>query len=113
MEKLYVHATLKVRGTKGYERFCELMAGQRAILEASGWRMIGAWRTAVGPVFNVIHVWEIESANAYFEATAKMRGNPAFDAFKTMTSEVLDEEIVAMLRPTPYSPPIQPIGSAG
>jgi hypothetical protein len=102
-DKLYVHATLKVR-IGGYERFCEALAKMVPILEACGWKLQGAWVTVVGRVYSVIDVWEIPDANTYFDATAKMRAHPGFAAIHETLSEVVEEEQVTMVRKVPYSP---------
>jgi len=81
MDRLYVHAVLKIR-IGGYERFCEAMARQLPILEGYGWKLVGAWTTAVGRVCTVIDLWEIPDANAFFDVTAKWRAGPEFQAFR-------------------------------
>lgn len=103
MSKLYVHATLQIK-IGGYERFCEAMARQRPILEGLGWKLVGAWTTAVGRVCTVIDLWEIPDANSFFEVTAKWRSGPEFKDFRAVTSEVLIEEHVTMVTKVPYSP---------
>ena len=103
MNELYVHATLQVR-IGGYERFCEAMAKQLPILEGHGWKLVGAWTTAVGRVCTVIDLWKIPDANAFFEVTAKWRAGPEFKEFRAVTSEVLIEEHITMVTKVPYSP---------
>ena len=103
MSAVYLHATLKIR-IGGYERFCESIAQQVPILESFGWKLIGAWTTVVGQVSTVVDIWEIPDANSFFDATGKWRNTPAFQAFRAVTSEVLEEEILTMVVKTPYSP---------
>jgi len=103
MSKIYVHATLKIR-IGGYERFCEAMAKQVPILESYGWKLVGAWNTAVGRVYAVIDLWELPDANSFFEATAKWRTHPDFAAFRAVAKEVIEEENVTMVNKVPYSP---------
>jgi hypothetical protein len=103
MTQLYVHATLKVR-IGGYERFCDALAKMVPMLEAGGWKLVGAWVTRVGRVYTVIDLWEIPDANAFFDATAKMRAHPGFPAIHAALSEVLEEEVVTLVNKAPYSP---------
>ena len=103
MNKLYIHATLKLR-LGGYERFCESMAKQIPILESYGWKLVGAWVTPVGRVNTVIDVWEIPDANSFFDATDRWRATPEFQEFRAVTAEVVEEEILSMARKVPYSP---------
>lgn len=103
MGKVYVHAVLKIR-IGGYERFCEAMAQQLPILEGYGWKLVGAWTTAVGRICTVIDLWEIPDANSFFDVTAKWRAGPEFQAFRAVTSEVMEEEMISMVTKVPYSP---------
>lgn len=103
MSKVYVHATLKIR-IGGYERFCEAMAKQVPILESLGWKLVGAYVTALGRVYNVIDIWELPDANAFFDVTAKWRDFPEFKEFREVTPHVIEEEHVTMVTKVPYSP---------
>lgn len=103
MNKVYLHATLKLR-IGGYERFCDSIAKQVPILESYGWKLVGAWVTVVGRVYTVIDIWEISDANAFFETTAKWRETPEFHEFRAVTSQVVEEEVLTMVRKCPYSP---------
>ena len=96
MTKVYVHATLKIR-IGGYERFCEAMAQQLPVLEGYGWKLLGAWTTAVGRVCTVIDLWELEDANAFFEVTAKWRAGPEFQAFRARFDHVTAESLLVCL----------------
>lgn len=108
----YVQATLKFRSSRGYERFCQVMGAQRANLERNGWRMIGGWVGATGRVATVTHIWQIDSPNHFIEGTSKLRDFPEFEEFRDVTSEFLEEEVLTLMRTTPYSPPVSPLGSA-
>jgi hypothetical protein len=103
MSKVYVHATLKIRIGR-YEEFCVAMGREVPMLESHGWKMVGAWNTAVGRVYSVIHIWELPDANAFFEATQKWRAGPDFHLFRAVSREVIEEEVVTLVRKTPYSP---------
>lgn len=103
MTKVYLHATLKIR-IGGYDKFCQSMAEQVPVLESHGWKLVGAWTQVVGRVSTVVDVWEIPEANSFFDATGKWRETAAFKAFRAVTSEVLEEEIVTMCMKAPYSP---------
>jgi hypothetical protein len=103
MSKVYLHATLKLR-IGGYDKFCEAMAKQIPVLEGFGWKLLWAGVQVVGRVSTVVDVWEIPDANSFFEATGKWRQTPAFQAFRAVTSEVVEEEILTMAAKVPYSP---------
>ena len=103
MSRIYVHVTLKIR-IGGYERFSEAMAKQVPVLEGFGWKLAGAWVTTIGRVYSVIHIWELPNADSFFETTAKWRETSAFQEFRAVTSEVLEEEVLSIVRKTPYSP---------
>jgi hypothetical protein len=103
MPPIYVHATIKIR-IGGYGRFCEVMAKQVPILEACGWKLLGAWSTQVGPICTIIDLWELPDANAFFEGKAKWVEDPIFAEFRAMSTEIMIEEMVTMANKVPYSP---------
>lgn len=77
---------------------------QAPVLESYGWKLIGAWTMVIGRVSTVVDIWEIPDANSFFEATGKWRETPAFRAFRKVTAEVVEEEVLTMVVKTPYSP---------
>lgn len=102
MDSIYVHARLKLRiGT--YDEFCEAIKHQVPILEAHGWKLIGAWTTVVGQVCTVVDLWELPDANAFFDALAEWRKSEHFSDFRTVTSKAIIEEDISMMKKTPYS----------
>ena len=103
MSELFLHATLNIR-LGGYERFCESMAKQVPVLENLGWKLAGAYVTSVGRVYTVIDVWEIPDANSFFTATEEWRKTPEYQDFKAVTAEVVEEEVLTMVKKVPYSP---------
>jgi NIPSNAP len=103
MDKVYLHATLKIK-IGSYDRFCKSMAEQIPVLESLGWKLVGAWTMVVGRVSTIVDVWEIPDANSFFEATGKWRQTAAFTAFRAVTSEVVEEEILTMCKKVSYSP---------
>jgi hypothetical protein len=103
VSEVYVHATLKIRIGR-YEEFCEAMAKQVPVLESHGWKMVAAFNTAVGRVYNVVHIWRLPDANTFFEATQKWREGENFHLFRAVSKEVIEEEMVTMVKKTPYSP---------
>ncbi len=102
MGKVYAHAVLKVRIGR-YDEFCVAMAKQVVILEGLGWKLVGAWTSAVGQICTVVDLWELEDANAYFDVTAKWRSDPSFLEFRAVTKEVLIEETISLMLKAPYS----------
>lgn len=103
MSNLYLHATLKIRHGC-FERFCEAKARQVPVLEGYGWKLIGGWVTVVGRVYTVINIWEVSDANLFFETAAKWRDTPAGEAFRAVTAEVVEEEVITMMKKTSYCP---------
>lgn len=103
MSEIYIHATLKVR-IGGYERFAEAMARQVPVLESYGWKLEGGWVTKLGRVYTVIHIWKLPDANTFFEATAQWRETTAYQEFRAVTADVLEDEVLSLVGKTPYSP---------
>lgn len=103
MSKVYLHATLKLKIGE-YDRFCESMAKQIPVLEGLGWKLVGGWVTLIGQVQTIIDIWEIPDANAFFDVTEKWKETAAYKEFKAITAEVLEEEMLTMVKKVPYSP---------
>lgn len=99
----YVHAQLKIR-IGGYKKFCEAIPKLIALQEGQGWKLLGAYCTRIGRVYNVVHIWELPDANAFFDAIEKMTDNPAYATFSPALAETIEEENIAMCLKTPYSP---------
>ena len=53
----YLFASLKVK--YGQQRkFNEIMSHLKPVLEKDGWKLIGAYQTAIGPLSMVVDLWE-------------------------------------------------------
>lgn len=103
MEKIYIHARLKLR-IGGYDEFCEAIKAQVPVLEKHGWKLVGAWTSVVGQICTVIDLWELPDANTFFDALALWRGSPELARFREVTTKVVIEEEIQMMRKVPYSP---------
>lgn len=103
MSKLYLHATLKIKHGQ-LERFCEAKAAQIPVLEGYGWKLVGGWTNIFGRIYTVINIWEVPDANAFMESAAEWRDTPAGQAFRAVTSEVVEEEVLILMRSLPYGP---------
>src|SRR5579864_4639388 len=91
-----VHAQLKLR-IGGYNKFCESMPKLVALQESCGWKLLGAYCTRLGRVYNIVHIWEIPDANSFFDAIENMTAKPAIYAtFSGGLAETIEEENIAM-----------------
>jgi hypothetical protein len=104
MTKLILHATLKLKHGAGIERFVEAKAKQVPVLESYGWKMRGGYAAVIGRVYTVVNIWEVPGADAFLESAAKWRTTPEGQAFRAVTAEVVEEEVVSLMRALPYSP---------
>jgi hypothetical protein len=103
MSELYVHATLKIKHGGGFERFCEAKAKQVPVLEGYGWKLVGGWGTIFGRVYTIVNVWQVPTADVFLETAAKWRASPEGKAFRMVTAEVVEEEVVTLMKSLPYS----------
>ena len=58
----YVYANVKVKYGQ-LPAFFEAMVTVRRVMEANGWKMVGAWSTLIGDLHEVHDLWEVEDAN--------------------------------------------------
>jgi hypothetical protein len=104
MSKMILHATLTLKHSAGLDRFVEAKAKQVPVLESYGWKMVGGYAAITGRVYTVVNIWEVPSADAFLESAAKWRATPEGQAFRAVTAEVLEQEVVTLMRALPYSP---------
>jgi len=99
----YLLASLKVK--YGQQRkFNEIMMHLKPALEKAGWRLMGAYQTAIGPLNTVIDLWEINSPGAVTETLASVGRDPEFATWAAQLPEVLHEEALQVMTKLPYSP---------
>jgi hypothetical protein len=99
---VYLHVTLEIHAA-GLSRF---VAGMKEtavpILEAQGWRLVGAFVQRSGRLGNVIDLWELEDYQHYHRALAAFGAHPSFQAFKAMLEETVISETVVFAESLPY-----------
>jgi hypothetical protein len=103
MSTYCLHATIKVKHGK-LQQFVEAYEKQVPVLEGYGWKLVGGWTNIFGRVYTVVNMWEIPAADTFLETSAKWRDTPAGQAFRTVTAEVVEEEVALLMRKLPYSP---------
>jgi hypothetical protein len=99
---LYMHVTIQlVRGK--YRLFAATMAEMAPVLEQEGWRLVGAFTSAVGRLGAVFHVWRVPSADGVVAALDKVRGHPDAARWHDAFAESIADEAMQLVRPTSYS----------
>jgi hypothetical protein len=99
----YLLASLKVRYGQQL-RFNEVMSHLKPALERSGWKLIGAYQTAIGPLNSVVDLWEVNNPNAVTETLAAVRRDPEFAQWAAQLPELVEEEVLQLMSKLPYSP---------
>ena len=100
---LYVYANVKVKyGQLG--EFSEAMVTVKRVMEANGWRLVGAWTTVIGDLHEVHDLWEVPDANAVPTALAAAAEDPDFAKALEQLSAIADREVLSLLTKTSYSP---------
>ena len=92
----YLLATLKVK--YGQQRkFNEVMSHLKPALEKSGWKLIGAYQTAIGRLNSVIDLWEVNNPNAVTETLAAVGKDPEFAKWAAQLPELVEEEVLQLI----------------
>lgn len=99
----YAYANIKVKYGQ-LPVFYEAMVTVRRVMEANGWRLVGAWGTLIGDLHEVHDVWEVADANAVPAAFAAAYEDPEFVAAVARIAEAADREVLSLVEKTPYSP---------
>ncbi|MGA2010161.1 MAG: NIPSNAP family protein [Solirubrobacteraceae bacterium] len=98
----YVYANIKVKYGQ-LPVFYEAMVTVKRVMEANGWRLVGAWGTLIGDLHEVHDVWEVADANTVPAAFAAAYEDPEFVAAATRIAGVADREVLSLVDKTPYS----------
>lgn len=99
----YLLATLKVK--YGQQRkFYEIMDHLKPALEEKGWKLLGAYQSAIGPLNTVIDLWEVRDPNSVTETLATVGKDPEFAKWAALLPEVVEEEVLQLMNKVPYSP---------
>lgn len=100
---LYVYANVKIKYGQ-LAAFNEAMITVKRVMEANGWKLVGAWTTLVGDLHEVHDIWEVEDANVVPAAFAAASQDPDFVQAATDLSKIIDREVISLVAKTPYSP---------
>jgi hypothetical protein len=103
MSKLYLHATIKVKHGQ-LDRFVAAKAEQVPVLTSYGWKLLGGWTNIFGRLYTVINVWEVPDTETFMRTAAQWRESPEGRAFRAVTAEVVEEEVLTLMRSLPYGP---------
>jgi hypothetical protein len=85
-------------------RFNDAMSRLVPLLAERGWRLVAAYVSVIGPVGQVIDVFEVPDANAVPSVLEMVKGDPAFAAIAGELVGVVREERTMLAAATPYSP---------
>jgi hypothetical protein len=99
----YVYANVKVR-YGALPAFYEEMVTVKRVMEANGWKLIGAYSTVIGDLHEVHDLWEVPDANAVGAAFAAAYQESEFVEAATGIAAVAEREVLSLCEKTPYSP---------
>jgi hypothetical protein len=100
---VYLHATLRAKYGQA-ERLCEAVGALVPLLEAEGWKLLGAYRASIGNRSHVIDLWELPDANAFGEGLVAAAARAGFPEIAAALAEAIEEEVVQLMTKTSYSP---------
>ncbi len=90
----YLHVTLEVHATE-MARFKAVMARATPVLEAAGWKLVGAFQQRTGRLNTLIDLWELEDMNHYGRALGALAAHPdAAELIHEINACVASETIV-------------------
>jgi hypothetical protein len=99
----YVYANVKVKYGQLLP-FYEAMVTIKRVMEANGWKLIGAYSTVIGDIHEVHDLWEVEDANTVPNGFAGAFEDPEFAKAAAQIAAVADREVLSLVTKTPYSP---------
>jgi hypothetical protein len=99
----YVYANVKVKYGQ-LPAFYEAMVTIKRVMEANGWKLVGAWSTVIGDLHEVHDMWEVEDANTVPAAFAAAYEDPEFVQAAAEVAAAAERETLSLVMKTPYSP---------
>ena len=85
------------------EQFNEIMSHLVPVLEARGWKLIGAYQNRIGRLNKVYDLWEMPDANAISSVLALAGQEPEFQQWAAGLADCLEEEELEYMNELPYS----------
>jgi NIPSNAP len=99
---VYLHVTIQlVRGK--HRTFFTAMGEMAPVLEANGWRLVGAFTPAIGRLGAVYHLWRVPSADGVLSALDAVRAHPEARRWHDAFADSIEDETLQLVRTTPYS----------
>ena len=100
---MFVRADLKIRYGQA-AAFAEAFPPLKAAMEQRGWKLVSAYQAVIGDFTSVLHIWEVEDANTVTSALFSALGDASLTAILERIAEVVLEEKIELVVPTPYHP---------
>ena len=98
---LYMLSTIKVRPGKMGD-FCALMPQVVAIVEAQGWRLVGAFTHLGGRLNVVLDLWQIPDANALPSGIGALIAARDWPAISRGLADYVEDEFLQLMTKLPF-----------
>jgi hypothetical protein len=85
-------------------RFNEIMAHLVPVLERNGWKLLGAYQTRIGRLWEVWDIWEVDDANHIGSVLSTVSADPEFREWAAGLGECVEVEELRYLDKLPYAP---------
>ena len=103
METGYLLARIQLK-YGAIDRFTEIMKHLVPVLERKGWRLHGAYQTAIGRLWEVWDVWEVPGASGVRSVLGAALEDPEFQEWAAYLPECVEEEELRYVEKLPYAP---------
>jgi hypothetical protein len=86
------------------ERFGAALTRLRPIVARHGWRLEAAYVNIVGPLAEVLDIWEVPSADSVATTLAVLEADPEFATIRAELVDVILHEETTLSSKAPFSP---------
>ena len=100
---LYFLATLKVKPGKTAE-LCEVMPRVVAIMEKSGWRLLGSWGNVIGRFNVVVDLWSVPEANTVMSGMMALLQHMDYPDLAKALADCVEDETTQLMMRMPFDP---------
>jgi hypothetical protein len=87
-----------------FNTYLELIKEMTRLVEKSGYKLVGSWRTTIGNMNQVTSMWAIEGMTELEKAYSVMTKDKEYMALVEKMNGIITSYTTTIMRPTPNSP---------
>ena len=100
----YMYTRIQLKRGRS-RQFSENMGRLKDVMESEfGWRMVAGFTVTLGRIGDVVHIWQVPSANSVLSDLAQARTRADVAEWSEGFAESVEDEAFFLVTPMPYAP---------